>query len=519
MITVRDLIYRHGELEFEILAGENGLDKEVKAISFIDAPSSVEWLRGNEVILTTAFLYQADERSLYQFVLTLINKNVTALGIKLGRYIKSLPAAIIDLADTNMFPIFVLPYEMVWSEFIERFYQKSDSYEDISKYLRVPLDSLIMRMDIHGINEVKQRQLFVESLNIPAAIVDNQYQLLSKNAVQGIDELEKYCASIQDSIRAHVFRMQTTIIENTWFLDAVLSGEEHLVIAVKDGGMSSRELDRLCILYHSAKKHRLRQNDQEFLVRSLIEGVVFSSSKSDMREIARQLDIEYDNKYWIIIVAGDDVGGGNELCKRTFEALFGPKKCFYSSVDVGVSESRHLVVFVSVHAPELKRAELDHQVQKGFFHKTAPDSAYKLYFSAACERFDDLRKSYLQAQTAYQYFNVLGDNHSVLHHYRDVEAFEHLLRSQVSVYEIEALAQKITSFDAVQALELYLEYNNIRVAAEKNFVHENTMRYRINKVLAEMDCDFSNPITRLSYLMKIKLWKLNKTQRSFHRIV
>jgi len=517
MITVRDLLYGNADAEFEVLAGHRGLDKEVKAISFIDAPSSMEWLRGNEVILTTAFLYQADENSLQYFVRGLINKNVTALGIKMGRYIKKIPPSILEMADANMFPIFVLPYEMVWSEFIEKFYQRNNNYEDIGRYLKLSLSSLMMQMDINGDNRSKLQQIFTETLNIPAVIVDNDYNILTKNNEPGVSEIELFCGTQQKRPQLHPFRMQTTIVDNIWFLDAVISDAEHLIIASRDGSISNKDVDRLCILYNSSRKKRLLQSNRDFLLRSLVAGIVFSSPQSDLQEIAQQLNIGYNNKFWIVIVAGDKADQGCTMCKKVFEKVLGPKECIFFQIDVGIQENRYMVAFVSLRALQISKTELGYMVRRAFGEEHLEGEQYKLFFSEACNRFDDLRKCYVQAHKTYQYYHVLGVQNTILHDYGDVQPFEYLLRTDISLDEIDMLSQKITTFDAVQALELYLEYNNIRLAAEANFVHENTMRYRINKARAEVEYDFSNPITRLTFLLKIKLWRIHETQKKLQR--
>jgi hypothetical protein len=509
MVTVRDLLCGNADYQFEVLAGHRGLDKEVRAISFIDAPSSVEWLRGREVILTTAFLYQTDDNSLQYFVKELINKNVSALGIKLGRYIKAMPASILEIADANMFPIFVLPLDMVWSEFIEKFYQRGNTYEDAERYLKCPLSSLMARIDAHGgEDDGRLRHIFTDSLNVPAAIVDNSYNILSKNSEPGAAEIERFCESLRGQPAVHVFRMQTTMVDNITYLDVVISDAEHLIIASANTAVSVKDVDLLRILYHSSKKRKLLKNSRDFLMRSLLEGIVFSGPQTDLREISQQIGIDYSNSVWIVIAAGEQAGQGRARCKKVFEKILGPRDCVFFHIDAGIQENRHYVIFVSLRAPQVSKEDLSCMVRRAFTAEDFSKEKYQLFFSGVCGRFDDLRKCYAQAQKTYQYYQALGVRVSAVYEYRDIQPFEYLLHTDISLHEISGLARKITTFDAIQALELYLEYNNIRLAAEANYVHENTMRYRINKTRAEVACDLNNPVTRLTLLLKIKLWRI-----------
>lgn len=62
-------------------------------------------------------------------------------------------------------------------------------------------------------------------------------------------------------------------------------------------------------------------------------------------------------------------------------------------------------------------------------------------------------------------------------------------------------------FDGVEIMETYMEYSNYKLAAKRLYIHENTLRYRIQKINELLSINLEDPVVSHSLLIRIKLWK------------
>lgn len=122
MITVRELIEVAGMDTTAVLAGEAFLDKELRGVTSFDSPDGHRWLRPGEFVLTTGFPFVAQGREtasgLIQLIDALAERGTTGFAIKLGRYVDALPEAVIARAIDRQMPVLSFPMEKGWSDVI-----------------------------------------------------------------------------------------------------------------------------------------------------------------------------------------------------------------------------------------------------------------------------------------------------------------------------------------------------------------------------------------------------------------
>jgi len=115
--TVRDILNLGVLKGIKIAAGEEGLDKRVDFVTVFDAPDAVGWVRGYEFVITTLYVFQESADQI-KLISDLAKKNVSALGIKLNRYVSHLCQDVIDTADKSGLPLLVIPNEKAWIDVI-----------------------------------------------------------------------------------------------------------------------------------------------------------------------------------------------------------------------------------------------------------------------------------------------------------------------------------------------------------------------------------------------------------------
>jgi len=124
--------------------------------------------------------------------------------------------------------------------------------------------------------------------------------------------------------------------------------------------------------------------------------------------------------------------------------------------------------------------------------------------------------SYQEAREAFTVGRVLYENKRCFSY--SMISFYSVLRksnlAQIDLSDIQLLFnyRKGLSFDAIQTLEAYIECGGYKKAAKKLFVHENTLRYRIQKIGDFLHMDMEDPMVTQSLIVQLKLWKSIKNE-------
>ncbi|MDO9378388.1 MAG: PucR family transcriptional regulator ligand-binding domain-containing protein [Nocardioidaceae bacterium] len=110
-----------------VLAGAGGLDRLVTGVNVMEVPDVLGWVKPNELLLTTGFPllradHDLDEDALEALFRGLEDAGVAGFGIKLGRYVDDVPAALLALADELGFPVLRLPDEVAFDDALRDVY-------------------------------------------------------------------------------------------------------------------------------------------------------------------------------------------------------------------------------------------------------------------------------------------------------------------------------------------------------------------------------------------------------------
>ncbi|AOH53389.1 hypothetical protein ABE28_003420 [Peribacillus muralis] len=111
-LTLTDALALPQIKQCQVVAGILGLNREIQSINSFDAPDVLSWLKPNELILTTGYLFQDNPQQLDQFVIELAKMNCSGLFIKL----EEIPQTAINIANMANLPILKIPPEFSLSE-------------------------------------------------------------------------------------------------------------------------------------------------------------------------------------------------------------------------------------------------------------------------------------------------------------------------------------------------------------------------------------------------------------------
>src|SRR5690554_7767375 len=111
-LLVKDLLNRPFFENVSILAGRNGLNREVKWSHIVEIARFGHLLNGKEVILSTGIGWAHDEEKSLSYLQQLLDYNASALCVELVFHTKELPQKMLDLAEQHDFPIIAFTEEV-----------------------------------------------------------------------------------------------------------------------------------------------------------------------------------------------------------------------------------------------------------------------------------------------------------------------------------------------------------------------------------------------------------------------
>jgi PucR family transcriptional regulator, purine catabolism regulatory protein len=107
-VTVREVLTLPVLAGSTVVAGAEGLGRVVSGVNVMEVPDIESFVKSGELMLTTAYPLRDHPEDLGDLVRTLSRLGLAALGVKSGRYLEAIPQAMIEVADELSFPLIAL---------------------------------------------------------------------------------------------------------------------------------------------------------------------------------------------------------------------------------------------------------------------------------------------------------------------------------------------------------------------------------------------------------------------------
>ncbi|MGW1005492.1 PucR family transcriptional regulator [Streptomyces sp. NPDC002520] len=101
-----------------LVAGASGRGRRIRVVNVMEVPDIVRWMRGGELLLTTAYAVRDDSEALSALVPGLAERGLAALGVKVGPYLPALPPRMLAAADELGFPVLELPGSVMFNDIL-----------------------------------------------------------------------------------------------------------------------------------------------------------------------------------------------------------------------------------------------------------------------------------------------------------------------------------------------------------------------------------------------------------------
>ncbi|MGE6377797.1 PucR family transcriptional regulator [Peribacillus muralis] len=137
-LTLTDALALPQIKQCQVVAGILGLNREIQSINSFDAPDVLSWLKPNELILTTGYLFQDNPQQLDQFVIELAKMNCSGLFIKLAE----IPQTAISIANMANLPILKIPPEFSLSDIMSPLLREIVTRQNEQKELNYSIEDM-----------------------------------------------------------------------------------------------------------------------------------------------------------------------------------------------------------------------------------------------------------------------------------------------------------------------------------------------------------------------------------------
>lgn len=122
-ISIKDVLAQDILPQAKLLAGQNGLDNESDTIVILETPDGLDWLQGNEIVLTSGYAFYNNNNLKENFIYEANKVQAAAICIKEDRYFGPISDRLLTSADECHIPLITLPRETHYSELIANYYE------------------------------------------------------------------------------------------------------------------------------------------------------------------------------------------------------------------------------------------------------------------------------------------------------------------------------------------------------------------------------------------------------------
>ena len=190
MFCVEDML-KEEYIDFSMLtliAGKEGLHREISWPNTILTLPIAEWLRPGEMVIISGIGMNVHEREMIEMVEQAADGEASCLVIMLNeQYIADIPKSVIELADEKKMPIFKAPWNlplgMIMSK-VTSFIEKQRLKEEVLSQLLFELlsqdpdvDSCIERAKLYGYNlREPHRVVLIKVMNMKEVLEKKKFE-------------------------------------------------------------------------------------------------------------------------------------------------------------------------------------------------------------------------------------------------------------------------------------------------------------------------------------------------------
>lgn len=554
--SIADLLKSPDIKGIRLVAGARGVENEISRTNIMDNPDTFDWLIAGEFLLSTGYIFRDDADMQRNIVRRLAEIRCAGLGIKAQRYLREIPACMVEEAEQCGLPLIELPFghslSTVTSVINDHLYRQGG--DRMERALSVHRELTRAALQSGGLREIAR--VAVGFLQNPVLIMDSSWRLLAWEDHPGnlhpLGEAiplkrkayalpEAFTGSLPNSL--DMFRKPVTrrlalptgqqvlcrvmpvgahdsglygyvvVWETVHTLDAAdYVALEQVSISVAMERSRAREMEEI--------KFRVKRDFFDDLLSGNIE------SLTAVRSLAELHGLRWGSRYRCILVR-HSLGSHEDklLNQRDFEekSARSTELCAKAAAEAGlqaITIPHSFQTILLVEHPEGAGAPSLHEFAEELLERL--ETAFRpgdllIAVGALSADLTRIADSFADVQKTLRLTREAAGNSRIV--FMDDYAVFHLLDKNIDRQQLAAFARRslgrLLDYDRendahlTETLDNYFAHaGNISEAAKHMYIHRNTYIYRLDKIKGILEDDFTSPQKLLEYQTALLAMKI-----------
>ena len=539
-MTVEELLQLPTIKGLKLISGNLGVHREISTVTVVDTPDGSQWLKGNEVVITTTYALEKTPNAFLDFISKLLSRNISALIVKSDRYIKVIPENAKKLCDEKALPLIYCPAIYAFTDIINPtlsgiISKQAEQLKESSKIHESFLELAINDRSIHQI-----LQTLSTLIQEPTAYVDTVFHKVYFS--ENVSEDSLYLKGLSYEIILNEYREKYQCIdvvnkEQKFGYIMLLSDRSDRTYPDTDSNIYKTAIEYASIVIILRMQIRISNRMiEEKYYSSFVGDLMFNNVKTreeintrahlygwnlDGGGFVAIIDINNIKKYYLRNL---DTGTNEKLQKYT-DQIFDTsikyiKQAFPSTIYY--SQSDFIAFLITGKLPVSARktlADTFSQIQHSLLN--AVPFTISMGVGMYVDDIINIHNSYQQAkqviQTVYQIqqFNRLF--------FYDQIGIYRLLFSISSNNEAIEFCDKyvkpLQQYDdqhhenLIETLQSIINCGwNLKLASEKLFLNYNSVKYRFQKICDLLEIDLRDNSRHTEIELALKIYLIQKNQ-------
>lgn len=539
-MTVEELLQLPTIKGLKLISGNLGVHREISTVTVVDTPDGFQWLKGNEVVITTTYALEKTPNAFLDFISKLLSRNISALIVKSDRYIKVIPENAKKLCDEKALPLIYCPAIYAFTDIINPtlsgiISKQAEQLKESSKIHESFLELAINDRSIHQI-----LQTLSTLIQEPTAYVDTVFHKVYFS--ENVSEDSLYLKGLSYEIILNEYREKYQCIdvvnkEQKFGYIMLLSDRSDRTYPDTDSNIYKTAIEYASIVIILRMQIRISNRMIEEKYYSSFVGDLMLNNVKTREEINTRahlygwnldgggfvaiIDINNIKKYYLRNL---DTGTNEKLQKYT-DQIFDTsikyiKQAFPSTIYY--SQSDFIAFLITGKLPVSARktlADTFSQIQHSLLN--AVPFTISMGVGMYVDDIINIHNSYQQAkqviQTVYQiqqfnrlfFYDQIGIYRLLFSISSNNEAIEFCDKyvKPLQKYDDQHHANLIETLQSIINCGW-----NLKLASEKLFLHYNSVKYRFQKICDLLEIDLRDNSRHTEIELALKIYLIQKNQ-------
>ena len=544
--SVNDLLLAEELKDAKILGGKEGLDRQIKGVTIIEAPDIVKFINGGEVLLTGLYAFRSCSVEEFQkYINELTKKSVSALIMKRGRKVENADIKIellLEFANTHGIPVLEVPFEISFRDIMSRIMERLFNEEVTRlKYFKTTHDNfaaLALSPDSGNRGADNILDVLAKLIHNPVAVFNQNLSCLAATEdAARVLTISEDARTFEPGIYSSYTYLRQEGEEPQCLIQVKMSFREKIYLVVTERNQALDVMDFIAaesaitaLRFEFSRQYAVTELEKKFqndIMHNILNGKIHSIG--ELQKNTTLLGVDINGSYRVIVF-----GMANEsMTKGDFKAKVKDTNVLSQAIvhyikDAKIQNDLDKIVVIQAVDKEQTQEEYRRQIKKIVESVQEDVSMHNkhLKVKAGVGKVVDgiihLPESFKEANEAFMFVDVAGElseegsPQAML--FSDLGIFKLLCQledpSMLLEYVPEGL-QKLYNYkkpqrdDLIVTLKTYLDRNqNLSKTAQELYVHYKTAAYRIEKITKITGIDFDNANEVLAVRIGLVVYKM-----------